>query len=334
MLKEIEDYNRYDCRSTRRLRDWLISSGDRIAACRPWAPQPVADGVSGRGRPTSSPASLMAVRGRRGRQPHPGTDGRRADRRGPRIPPARGQAVLVGALRPAQQSRRRVGRQQRRVRRREGRGRQGLASCRRRAPGRPSGWVKLTGALAAGGLKSRRVRAVRPARHRPASPTTPTDVAAGNAEIIVVDDPSLPDRGHHLSSGSPGRRAVHAAAVRADARLDDPDEKAARVHRRGGRRSRRRPARTARHRDRRHPAAPHPRTRSGAPLPHTGDTADGHHRRAARPRLVVPRGARPARHRQDVSPRHGHRARSSTTTTGGSASSRSRMPSSRTCSAT
>ena len=26
VLKEIEDYNRYDCRSTRRLRDWLIMS--------------------------------------------------------------------------------------------------------------------------------------------------------------------------------------------------------------------------------------------------------------------------------------------------------------------
>jgi len=25
VLKEIEDYNRYDCRSTRRLRDWLVA---------------------------------------------------------------------------------------------------------------------------------------------------------------------------------------------------------------------------------------------------------------------------------------------------------------------
>ncbi len=30
MLKEIEDYNRYDCRSTRRLRDWLIATRHRI----------------------------------------------------------------------------------------------------------------------------------------------------------------------------------------------------------------------------------------------------------------------------------------------------------------
>ena len=30
LLKEIEDYNRYDCRSTRKLRDWLLGAGIRI----------------------------------------------------------------------------------------------------------------------------------------------------------------------------------------------------------------------------------------------------------------------------------------------------------------
>ncbi len=39
VLKEIEDYNRYDCRSTHRLRDWLIEIAHRIqrAATRPAA---------------------------------------------------------------------------------------------------------------------------------------------------------------------------------------------------------------------------------------------------------------------------------------------------------
>ena len=39
VLKEIEDYNRYDCRSTRRLRDWLMARAieSRGAAARPAA---------------------------------------------------------------------------------------------------------------------------------------------------------------------------------------------------------------------------------------------------------------------------------------------------------
>ena len=44
--KEIEDYNRYDCRSTHKLRDWLIKHRDRIRACHRWARTPVADGTA------------------------------------------------------------------------------------------------------------------------------------------------------------------------------------------------------------------------------------------------------------------------------------------------
>lgn len=44
VLKEIEEYNRYDCRSTHRLRDWLISRAFE-AEVPPRGPQPVRDGT-------------------------------------------------------------------------------------------------------------------------------------------------------------------------------------------------------------------------------------------------------------------------------------------------
>ncbi len=43
VLKEIEEYNRYDCRSTRKLRDWLIGRAIECAVL-PMGAQPVADG--------------------------------------------------------------------------------------------------------------------------------------------------------------------------------------------------------------------------------------------------------------------------------------------------
>ena len=43
VLKEIEDYNRYDCRSTRRLRDWLMARAIE-SGVPPRGPQPVRDG--------------------------------------------------------------------------------------------------------------------------------------------------------------------------------------------------------------------------------------------------------------------------------------------------
>nr|WP_090345742.1 TM0106 family RecB-like putative nuclease [Mycolicibacterium malmesburyense]CRL78286.1 RecB family nuclease [Mycolicibacterium malmesburyense] len=45
MLKKIEDYNRYDCRSTHRLRDWLIKIAIE-SSVPPLGPQPVALGVA------------------------------------------------------------------------------------------------------------------------------------------------------------------------------------------------------------------------------------------------------------------------------------------------
>ena len=43
VLKEIEDYNRYDCRSTRRLRDWMMARAIE-SGVPPRGPQPVIDG--------------------------------------------------------------------------------------------------------------------------------------------------------------------------------------------------------------------------------------------------------------------------------------------------
>ena len=43
VLKEIEDYNRYDCRSTRRLRDWMMARAIE-SGVPPRGPQPVLDG--------------------------------------------------------------------------------------------------------------------------------------------------------------------------------------------------------------------------------------------------------------------------------------------------
>jgi len=44
VLKEIEDYNRYDCRSTRRLRDWLVARAIE-SGVPPRGPLPVTDGA-------------------------------------------------------------------------------------------------------------------------------------------------------------------------------------------------------------------------------------------------------------------------------------------------
>ncbi|MCV7280410.1 TM0106 family RecB-like putative nuclease [Mycolicibacterium flavescens] len=45
LLKQIEDYNRYDCRSTHRLRDWLVKIAIE-SSVPPLGPQPVTDGVT------------------------------------------------------------------------------------------------------------------------------------------------------------------------------------------------------------------------------------------------------------------------------------------------
>jgi predicted RecB family nuclease len=55
VLKEIEDYNRYDCRSTRRLRDWMMARAIE-SGVPPRGPQPVADGGSNDSKSDGNPA--------------------------------------------------------------------------------------------------------------------------------------------------------------------------------------------------------------------------------------------------------------------------------------
>ena len=120
VLKEIEDYNRYDCRSTRKLRDWLLGRAFE-AGVPPLGPQPVRD--SGQVEVDDDVARTLAR--------FAGDDTRAAcrrdDRGRPRVSPPRGQAVLVGPLRPAQQPGRRMVGHPRRFPRRPRRRRRGLA---------------------------------------------------------------------------------------------------------------------------------------------------------------------------------------------------------------
>ena len=48
VLKEIEDYNLYDCRSTHQLRDWLIRSRHSSPVCRRWARSPSPTAIASR----------------------------------------------------------------------------------------------------------------------------------------------------------------------------------------------------------------------------------------------------------------------------------------------
>ena len=118
ILESISDYNEYDCLSTLRLRDWLLGLVPHAAAHRMGRGNPAARHRRGRAqRRGTGPARLprIAAAG-------PGADQRRARHRhgcrGHRLPPPRGQAVLVGALRQARPALRVVGRHPQRVHRR------------------------------------------------------------------------------------------------------------------------------------------------------------------------------------------------------------------------
>lgn len=270
VLKEIEDYNRYDCRSTHRLRDWLIKIAIE-SSVPPLGPQPVADGIAvedtdelahtlmafagdgmdGRGAEQTAVALMAAARGYHRREDKPfwwahfdrlnnpvdewgdTSDVFLADS---------AEVVKDWHLPP-----------------------------RARKPQR---WVKLTGTLAAGGLKPGVY-----ALYEPPAPAgladNPDRRAAGNAEIIDADDPTIPTAvticerepkegdvfaqlPFALTPGAPIatkklRESIDAAAADVAAGLPAlPDNAIADVLLRR-----------------------HPRTRSGAALPHTGDnTAD------------------------------------------------------------
>jgi predicted RecB family nuclease len=267
VLKEIEDYNRYDCRSTHKLRDWLIKIAIE-SSVPPLGPQPVADGTAvedtdelartlmafaGDGVDERSPeqtavAMFAAARGYHRREDKPfwwahfDRLNNPVDEWGDTS-----DVFLADAAEVVQDWH--------------------LPSSRARKQQR---WVKLTGTLAAGGLDSSVF-----ALYDPPSPAglsdNPDRRAAGNAEIIDVDDPNIPtavticerepkDSGTFqqlpfaLTPGRPFptgklRDSIDTAAADVAAGL---------------------------------PALPHsaivdtllrrtPRTRSGASLPHTGD---------------------------------------------------------------
>ena len=270
LLKEISDYNHYDCISTRRLRDWLISRAIECGVL-PLGTQPVADGtgtddddqlagtlaafagdvVSGRTVEQTAVALIAAARGYHRREDKPFWWAH-FDRLNNPVDEWGDSAdvFVVDAAEVVNDWH--------------------LPSTRTRKRQR---WVKLTGTLASGGLADSVF-----ALYEPPAPAglsdNPDRRAAGNAEVIDVDDPGVPTEvticerepaggtfeqlPFALTPGRPFptaklRESIENAAAEVAAALPAlPDTAIVDV-------LLRRP----------------PRTRSGAPLPHTGDhTAD------------------------------------------------------------
>ena len=192
---------------------------------------------------------------------------------------------------------------QRRLPRREGRGRQGLAPAvvaRAEEPALGEAHRHTGG----GRTQDRRLRAVRPAVAVRARPTIPTGAPRATPRSSTSNDPNVPTE-VTICEREPDDGPYHAAAVRADAPVDRRHQEAARVDRRRGSTGRCGTARAAGHRGRRHPAAPdpaHPQRRAAAA--HRRHRRR-HHRRTARPRPLVCGRARPAGHRKDATRRRG-----------------------------
>jgi uncharacterized protein len=269
VLKEIEDYNRYDCRSTHRLRDWLIKIAIE-SGVPPLGPQPVVDatavedtddlartlmafagdGVEERSPEQTAVALFAAARGYHRREDKPFWWAHFDRLNNPVDEWGDTSDVFLADKAEVVQD-------------------WHLPSSRARKQQR---WVKLTGMLAAGGLESSVF-----ALYNPPSPAgladNPDRRATGNAEIIAVDDPNVPtevtvcerepkeggtfpELPFALTPGRPFptgklRDAIDTAAAAVAASLPTlPDSAIVDILRR----------RT-------------PRTRSGAPIPHTGDTA-------------------------------------------------------------
>jgi predicted RecB family nuclease len=269
LLKEISDYNHYDCISTGRLRDWLINRA--IECCvLPLGTQPVADGtgtedddqlartlaafagdvVSGRTAEQAAVALIAAARGYHRREDKPFWWAH-FDRLNNPVDEWGDSAdvFVVDAAEVVTDWH--------------------LPSTRARKRQR---WVKLTGTLASGRLADSVF-----ALYEPPAPAglsvNPDRRAAGNAYIIDVDDPNVPTEvticereptpsglfaqlPFALTPGRPFptgklRESIDNAAAEVSAALPAlPDTAIVDV-------LLRRP----------------PRTRSGAPLPHTGDPA-------------------------------------------------------------
>src|SRR3954452_5718590 len=187
VLKEIEDYNRYDCRSTQRLRDWLIKIAIE-SSVPPLGPQPVGDGtavedtdelartlmafagdgVEERGPEQTAVALFAAARGFHRREDKPFWWGHFDRLNNPVDEWGDNSDVFLADKAEVVQDWHMPPRAK-----------------------KPQRWVKLTGTLAAGGL-NRNVYAL----YEPPAPTglgdNPDRRAAGTAEIIGVDDPTIP----------------------------------------------------------------------------------------------------------------------------------------------
>jgi predicted RecB family nuclease len=188
VLKEIEDYNRYDCRSTHKLRDWLIKIAIE-SSVPPLGPQPVADGtaiedtdqlagtlmafagdgVEERSAEQEAVALFAAARGYHRREDKPFWWAHFDRLNNPVDEWGDTSDVFLADAAVVLQD-------------------WHLPSSRAKKRQR---WVKLTGTLAAGGLGRGGY-----ALYNPPAPAglvdNPDRRAAGNAEILDVNDPTIP----------------------------------------------------------------------------------------------------------------------------------------------
>ncbi len=334
VLKEIEDYNRYDCRSTRRLRDWLIELAPSSPVCRRWARNrsPTASPIETRRRPrparcSSSPATassertaeqtavamVAAARGLPPREDKPFWWAHFDRLNNPVDEWADNTDVFIAETRRGRQ---------RLAQAAEGtQAAAARAADRRTSPAANSSseMYALYDPPAPAGLDRRsrpaRVRVGarcidvrRPPRRPPRWSSSSEQPKDGDVfdQLPFALTPGPPIRTRTLQESidaTAGRSPPGCPDLPADAVIDI-------LLRR---------------------AAAHPQRR--AALPAHRRRRRRHHRRAARPRFVVPRRARAARHRQDVHVGAGRSRGWSTTTAGASAWSRSRTRWSRTCSA-
>ena len=254
VLKEIEDYNVYDCRSTRRLRDWLMARAIE-SGVPPRGPQPVStrrrlhqsniaddverrllkfagDGVEERTPEQTAVAMVAAARGFHKREDKPFWWGHFDRVNNPVDEWADNSDVFIAE-------------------------RAEIVNDWHQPPKarKPQRHLRLIGELANGELSTEMYRAVRPARARGSVRRSgPTRIRFGDGPR--VRQPRGAHRGHRRRETTQGRRRLRAGADRIDARAAHQHETAAGIHRRDCRGRRRRTTQPARRRGDGHPAAP------------------------------------------------------------------------------
>ena len=313
MLDDLADYNRYDCVSTLRLRDWLLGLA-RARASSPCPSRCIVEAAKAAGKvyePSPLALHLQAAR-RPARRPRPRRRPHRARprRRGDRLPRPRGEELLVVALLPRRAAARVVGGD--------------TATCSWSTPRhprssqrwyredqparRPATCCELRGALAPGYAVQRgrrAVRALRAARAVPepfaASPGPARSSRCGcsRCSTTACSSKRPPSTGVDLvtSCRSRSRRAAAARAGRQQGAIDEWAEQLDRGRARALAGEPRRstccaasPPRTLERPDGLVPLAPDGRLRRRGRRASLRDLDDS-----------LPRRAGPARHRQDLS---------------------------------